>query len=248
MTAKISVIINTLNEEKNIKQAIESVKWADEIIVCDMYSGDKTTEIAGKMGAKVFFHSKEGFVEPARNFAVSKASNEWILVLDADEVVPETLAKRLVEIAAKMDQIDYVRLPRRNIIFGHSMQASMWWPDYNVKFFKKGKVVWGNQIHRPPEASGLGLDLPASEEYAIIHHNYDKVSDFIKRMDRYSGIQAAELIKEGYQFNWKDLLEKPLDEFLSRFFAGQGYKDGLHGLALSLLQDFSFHNQHHPKK
>lgn len=237
---KISVVINTLNEEENIKRAIKSVKWADEIIVCDMHSEDKTVEIAKKLGGKIFFHKRENYVEPARSFAISKASNEWILILDADEVLPESLVKRLIEIASETKQIDFVRIPRRNLIFGHFMQASGWWPDYNVRFFRKGKVQWSDKIHRSPKTLGQGLDLPADEKYAIVHHSYETISQFIKRMNRYTTIQAEELEKAGEKFYWKDLFEKPLSEFLSRFFANKGYKDGLHGLSLSLLQAFSF--------
>lgn len=240
MANKVSVVINTYNEEKNILKAIESVKWADEVIVCDMFSEDKTVDIAKKAGAKIFFHKKEGFVEPARNFVISKASNEWILVLDADEVISETLSERLFEVASKMNEIDYVKIPRKNLIFGHFMKASMWWPDYQVRFFKKGKVKWTDSIHRPPEVFGEGLDFPMEENYAIIHRNYETISQFLERMNRYSGIEAEELKKKGYVFNWKDLLEKPFGEFLSRYFAGKGYEDGLHGLVLSLLQAVSF--------
>lgn len=240
MASKISVVTNTLNEGKNIERAIQSVKWVDEVMVCDMHSGDKTVEIAKKLGAKVFFHKKEDCVEKARNFAISKASNDWILVLDPDEEIPESLAKRLQDIATKTEQIDYVRVSRKNIIFRHWMKYSGWWPDYNIRFFKKGKVRWTDQIHRPPEVSGQGLDLPAEERYAIIHHSYQTISQFIERMNRYTTIQAEELKKEGYKFNWRDLFEKPLNEFLSRFFANEGYKDGLHGLTLSFLQALSF--------
>ena len=240
MSAKISVVINTLNEESNIERAIKSVDWADEIIVCDMYSEDGTTEIAKKLGAKIFFHKKEEYVEPARNFAISKAANEWILILDADEVITETLARRLQEIANMTKQIDYVRIPMKNIIFGHFMRYSGWWPDYKVRFFKKGQVRWMDKIHRPPETLGQGLDLPADEKFALVHYNYDTVSQFVEKMGRYTTIQAKELKDEGYKFDWNDLFEKPLGEFLSRFFANEGYKDGLHGLALGLLQAFSF--------
>lgn len=236
----ISVIINTLNEEKNISRAINSVKWADEIMVCDMYSEDKTVEIAKKLGAKVVFHKRLDYVEPARNFAISKASNEWILIVDPDEEIPDQLAKRLKEIANKMHEIDYVRIPRKNIIFGRWMQASMWWPDLNVRFFKKGSVEWSDKIHRPPTASGVELDLPVEEGLAIVHHNYQTISQFITRMNRYTTVEADQLIKQNYQFKWQDLIEKPLGEFLSRFFAKKGYQDGLHGLALSLLQSSSF--------
>lgn len=245
MGSQISVVINTLNEEKNIEKTIEPLDWADEIVVVDDGSIDLTLEILEKIKKdneklKIFKHKGLGYVEQARNFAISRASNEWILILDADEEIPDSLRERLTEISSKMHQIDYVRIPRKNLIFGHFMKASMWWPDYNVRFFRKGKVKWGNKIHRPPEASGQGLDLPADEKYALIHHHYETISQFIKRMDRYTRIEAEELMREGYKFDWKDLFEKPLGEFLSRFFAGEGYKDGLHGLALSFLQAFSF--------
>ncbi len=240
MLSKISVVINTLNNEGNIKRALESVKWADEILVCDMHSGDKTSGIAKEMGAKVIEGKRVEYVELARNFSISKASNDWILVLDPDEEITESLKERLLQISSKMKGIDYVRIPRKNIIFGKWMQASGWWPDLNIRFFKKGKVKWSNKIHRPPEVMGEGIDLEADERWAIIHNNYGSISDFIIRMNRYTKVEADELIKDGCKFNWKDLIEKPLSEFLSRFFANKGYLDGLHGLALSLLQAFSF--------
>lgn len=240
MQPKISVVVNTLNDEKTIEQAIKSVSFADEVIVCDMHSGDETVNVVKKLGAKVFFHKKEEFVEPARNFAISKAVNDWVLVLDPDEQIPESLGKRLQEIAGNMGQINYVRIPRKNIIFDHWMQYSGWWPDYNIRFFRKGKIKWMDKIHRPPEAFGQGLDLPVEEKYAIVHHNYKSISQFLERMDRYTTIEAAALVKEGYKFDWKDFFEKPLSEFLSRFFAREGYRDGLHGLVLSFLQAFSF--------
>lgn len=239
MALKISVVINTLNEEAIIERAIKSVAWADEILVCDMYSADKTVQIAKKLGAKVIFHKKETIVEKVRNFAISKARGEWILVLDPDEEVPPGLAEKLQEIAKGIRQINYVRLPRKNLIFGHFMEHSGWWPDYNIRFFKKGSVKWTDEIHRPPKVSGEGLDLPAEEENAILHHSYRSVSQFITRMDRYTTIQAEQLYEKGYEFRWQDLFEKPLNEFLSRFFALEGYKDGLHGFTLSLLQAFS---------
>ncbi|MEK7616937.1 MAG: glycosyltransferase family 2 protein [Patescibacteria group bacterium] len=240
MGKKISAVLNTFNDEKNITGAVQSVKWADEIIICDMYSDDKTVEIAKKLGAKVVFHKRVRYVEPARNFAIAKASNDWVLVLDPDEEVPETLAKRLVQIASSMRQINYVRIPRKNIIFNKWMKASMWWPDLNVRFFKRGKVKWNNNIHRQPKVSGEGLDLEEEEKWAIVHYNYQTIEQFINRMNRYTAIEAEELKSNGYKFEWSDLIQKPLSEFLSRFFANKGYTDGLHGLALSLLQALSF--------
>lgn len=245
MVSQISVVINTYNEEKHIKRLIESLGWANEIIVVDDGSTDKTIKILQNLKKeenklKVFKHKGVGFVEPARNFAISKATCDWILILDADEEVGQLLVIKLQEIAKTTKQINYVRLPRRNLIFGHFMQYCGWWPDYNIRFFKRGAVSWTNVIHRPPKVLGEGLDLPAEKEYAIVHHSYETVSQFIGRMNRYTTIEAEELTKQGYEFKWQDLFEKPLNEFLSRFFALEGYKDGLHGLALSLIQAFSF--------
>lgn len=240
MPEKISIVINTFNEERNLARAIESVKWAEEIIVCDMHSTDATAKIAKQLGAKVIDCKKSDYVEPARNFAISKATGDWILILDADEEIPEELAKKLQEISKKMHEIDFVEIPRKNIIFGKGLIATGWWPDNHVRFFKKGTVIWKNEIHSQPKTKGIGLTLEPEERFAIVHHNYQSVAQFIERMNRYTNIQSEEIAKSGYKFKWQDLFEKPLNEFLSRYFANSGYKDGLHGLSLSLLQAFSF--------
>lgn len=240
MSAKISAVINTFNEEKNIAKAIESIDWADEILVCDMNSDDRTAKIAKDMGANVIFQKRVDYVEPARNFVISKASGDWILILDADEEIPEELKKRLKEIAKKGVVASFVEIPRKNIIFDKWIKQTGWWPDYQIRFFKKGQVKWGNQIHSKPKVEGEGLILEPEEKWAIVHHNYQTVGQFIQRMNRYTEIEANQLQKSGYQFSWQDILEKPMEEFISRFFAQEGFKDGVHGLALSLLQAFSF--------
>lgn len=238
---KISVVINAYNEERNIQKAISSVKWADEIVVCDAQSQDKTVEIAKKLGARVVAHKYTGYVEPARNFAISQASNEWILILDADEEIPPTLAAEIRNMLNRASIADFIRIPRKNIIFGNWMKASMWWPDYNVRLFKKGAVIWSEKIHVQPQTTGsTGIDLPADENLAIIHNNYQGIEQYLARLNRYTTIEADQLFKDGYKFSWNDLIKKPVDEFLSRFFANKGYLDGLHGLSLSVLQAFSF--------
>ncbi|HLC87719.1 MAG TPA: glycosyltransferase family 2 protein [Patescibacteria group bacterium] len=239
MAPKISVVINTFNEEANIERAIKSVAWAEEILVCDMYSDDDTAVIAKKLGAKIIFHKRAGFVEPARNLAISKAEGDWILILDADEEISPELADKIKEITSRDGVVAHVEIPRKNIIFGKALRASMWWPDYNTRLFKKNSVIWGNKIHSKPKTEGQGLTLTASESNAIVHYHYQTVSQYLQRMDRYTTIQAKELKESGYVFDWRDLISKPLGEFLSRFYANRGFEDGLHGLALSLLQSFS---------
>jgi len=238
--AKITVVINTLNEELNIAYAITSVKkLADEIIVVDMKSDDDTVKIAREHGAKIFLHRKSGYVEPARNFAIAKASGDWILVLDADERIMPSLSKKLRLIANSNESSDYYAIPRKNKIFGKWMKHSRWWPDYNIRFFKKGHVNWTNRIHGAPETLGTGADIPAKEKYAIVHEHYSSIDQYVIRMNRYTSIQSKNKLDDGYRFIWQDLITKPSGEFFSRYFFGNGYKDGLHGLAVASLQAFS---------
>jgi glycosyltransferase involved in cell wall biosynthesis len=236
---RISAIINTLNEENNIADCLESLDWVDEIIVVDMDSEDLTKQIAYKYTENVYNFQRTGYVEPARNFAISKAKGDWLLIVDADERIGAKLAEKLKEIATAEGEINFARLPRKNIIFGNWMKHSRWWPDYNVRFFKRGMVEWQDEIHSIPITHGNGVNLDAEEDMAIIHHNYTSLAEYFDRMNRYTSIQAKELIKSDYQFHWPDMIKKPLGEFLSRFFAAAGYEDGLHGFVLAVLQGFS---------
>lgn len=234
------MVVNTKNEEKNLPRALRSVKKiADEIIVVDMHSEDRTRQIARQFGAKVYLYPPTGYVEPARNYAISKATKDWVLLLDADEEIPSALAQKLTAITKSNATADYYRLPRQNIIFGKWIKHSRWWPDYNIRFFRKGTVVWSEIIHAVPETKGTGIDLKPTLSNAIVHHHYDSVEQYLERMNRYTTEHAKIFVKNGYRFRWEDLIQKPVAEFLSRYFAGQGYKDGLHGLALSMLQAFS---------
>ncbi|MBP9758724.1 glycosyltransferase family 2 protein [Candidatus Dojkabacteria bacterium] len=237
--AKISAVINTLNEAKKIGRCLASLKgFANEVIVVDMMSTDSTRDIAKKYGAKVFKHKRVGYVEPARNFAISKARYDWIIILDADEEIPEGL-KSYLKKEIKDTKYDYFRLPRKNIIFNKWMKHSGWWPDYNIRFFRKSNVSWGNEIHSIPLTVGQGTDLPAKEDFSVRHRHYSSVEEYITRMNKYTTIQAKELNKKGVEFKWRFVISKPVSEFLRRYFAESGYKDGLHGLTVCLLQTLS---------
>ncbi len=236
---KISAVITAIaGEEKYLDSCLTSIKgFVDEIVIVDMSSGGEISKMAKKFKAKVYPHEFVNYVEPVRNFGISKAINEWILILDPDEEIPKTLIKRLQEIVDN-DEADYVRIPRENVVFGKVLRHSRWWPDYNIRFFKKGKVSWDEVIHSVPMTEGNGIDLEAKNEFAIVHHHYESIEQFIERMNRYTTVQAK-LKSKDYVFNALDLISKPSSEFLSRYFAGEGYKDGIHGISLALLQAFS---------
>ena len=236
----ISVVINTRNEETNIERCLASVSpFAHEIVVVDMHSTDNTVEMARRFTDKIWEHDYIGYVEPARNFAMQKATSEWILILDADEVVSATLGNKLTQLA-KDDSYAYYRLPRRNLVFGKWLKHSGWWPDYQIRFFRKNSVNWNDEIHSIPVTRGEGMDLPAEEKSALIHYHYESVSQYISRLNRYTTEEARQRIKAGETFVWSKIISEPTSEFVRRFFAWEGYKDGVHGLTLALLQSVSF--------
>ncbi len=149
MKQKISVVINTLNEEQNLPYALRSVRdWVDEIVVVDMYSDDQTVEVAKKYGAKVFQHERILAFDAARKFAVEQATNEWVLILDADEVVPTELSKLLFDIA-NTDRADAVTIPRLNYLLGDVIMHTGWGPeeDRHLRFFKRDSIVHSPRIH-----------------------------------------------------------------------------------------------------
>lgn len=232
----ISAVVHTYNEGKNIDRCLSSLSsFSDEIVLVDMGSSDDTCRKAKLFKAEIFTYPYTGFVEPARNFGIEKAKGDWIFILDADEELSYNLSKRLKDIIDH-DLADFCRIPRKNIIWGKWIKHAGWWPDYQIRFFKKGSVNWPDKIHSIPFTRGIGFDLEANEENSIIHYNYQFIDQFILRLNRYTSISAKELYLNDKHFDPKSLIENPVEEFNTRFFAKEGYKDGIHGLALSLLQ------------
>lgn len=234
----ISAVVHTYNEENNIERCLSSLIWTDEIVLVDMGSTDRTLEKARKFPVRIFNHVHTGFVEPARNFGIGKAHGDYILIIDADEEIPTLLAKKLSRITVEK-RYDYYRLPRKNIIFGKWFKHSGWWPDYQTRFFRKNFVIWTDKLHGIPLTKGEGTDLEEKEDESIIHYNYQSIDQFINRLNRYSSITAKDLYVNNRKITATDLIKVPLQEFVKRFFMLEGYKDGIHGLSMSILQSFS---------
>jgi len=235
----ISAVINTYNEAEKLKDCLDSINGlVGEIVIVDMGSKDKTLEMARKYGAKILKHELVPYVELIRNWGVEKAAGDWILVLDPDERIPKTLSQKLKSIVQE-GKFGAVSIPRKNIIFTKWIRHTNWWPDYQIRFFKKGEVSWGNRIHSAPVVKGRILKLPAREELAIEHLNYDSVSQFLERQNRYSEISAQNRFEEGERFSWKNFFWKPTRVFLQRYIRHAGFLDGFYGLALSFLAFYS---------
>lgn len=236
----LSVVVTAWNEEKNLSRAVASVRQlADEIIVVvDEASTDNTLAVAKGLQCQVFTHVHAGIVEPMRNWSISKASGDWILLLDADEEITAELASRIQKLV-RSTKSDYFRIGRKNMIFNRWIKSEHWWPDYVYRLFKKGHVSWEDVIHSVPFTRGKGEDLPIKEDLAILHHHYETVGQYVDRLNRYTDHQVQHLVDQGYSFTWSDVVTKPVEEFLTQYFARRGYSEGLHGLALALLQAFS---------
>lgn len=231
----ISASIVCFNEAEKLEKCLMNLAdFADEIVIVDLGSSDESRETARSYGAVVFRHKFMPYVESVRNFAISKATGDWILVLDPDEVITSNLKEKLTQIV-KEGKFDAVKIPRKNIFFGRFIKHTNWWPDYHVRFFKKGKVEWTGEIHIYPKVSGNTLKLEADESVAIIHHGYESVKQFIDRQNRYSEIEAEQRFKQGERFSWINFFWRPKREFLVRYMKHAGFMDGFYGFALTFL-------------
>ena len=239
--SKISAVINTKNASEFLDRCLQSLNFVDEIIVADMNSQDKTCEIAKKYHAKCFNVPESNHVELVRNEAIVKATHPWVLVIDADECIPSALAAKLRSITAGMDSTaSAFKIARKNIVFGAWIKHSGWWPDYQIRFFKKGAVSWSGQIHQQPSVTGSIQVLPATEDIAIEHNNYRTIDEFYTRMQRYTRSETEKIQSTPLDtpITSASLLTTFFHDFFSRYYQSEGYKDGLHGTSLALLQSF----------
>lgn len=233
-TPSLSVVINTKNSADTLKACLRSVKnLADEIIVMDMQSSDDTLRIARSFDATIKMHPDVGYVEPARNAAIAIAKCDWILVIDADEEVPPSLAKEIRKNLITDERVDAYFLPRKNLIFDRWVKSG-WWPDHILRLFRRGTVNWPSEIHAVPAVNGTVKRLPARESLALVHHNYPDLDSYWTRAQRYAHVTAKNATARG------ELLHSPLDAFMGelfqRYYGWDGQHDGSHGVILSLLQ------------
>lgn len=232
---KISLVINTKNEEKNIKDCILSAKdIVDEIIVVDMQSTDKTVRLARELDAKIYSVKDVGFADPARNFALSKAVLEWTLTLDADERLTEELRNKIVRLIEDSSYDGY-KFPFKNILLGKWIKHSMWWPDYHLRLFRTGYLNWPAKVHQEPNFTGKVFQLDPSEKNAIVHYNITDIKELLGMVDQYSSLEHTFQSKENVTAD--DLVKYLNNEFKWRYLEHKGYLDGMHGFILGKFMD-----------
>ncbi|MBI5573996.1 MAG: glycosyltransferase family 2 protein [Elusimicrobia bacterium] len=229
----ISAIIITKNEEYNLPRCLESVKWADEIIVVDSGSTDSTIEIARRFGAKVFENQWQGY-GAQKNFAIDKATNDWILSIDADEEVSPELQEEIKKVIQNPGNYAAFKIPRKLIFQGKFLRWGSCYPNYQIRLFHKGKAKFNlDFVHEKLVVDGkIGL-LKGS----LLHYSYKDLSDYFDRFNCYTTLDAQKRFSKGKKFYFWYYIQ-PLLRFFNMYFLRLGLLDGLQGFIWAVLCSF----------
>jgi glycosyltransferase involved in cell wall biosynthesis len=227
----ISVVIITLNAEKGMERALSSVQWADEIVVVDSGSTDKTLEIARRYTDNIFYRKFDDF-SLQKNFAISKCSNEWVMSLDADEIVSAGLEKRLKGFMLE-DKVGY-RIRRETYIFGRLMEYGGHDKDMPIRFFNRQKAMFIQPIHEFVQANGeIGLI-----EEPIMHYSSESIEDYMRKFFLYTSIEAKFMLEKGIGFSCFKAFFYPVIKFFQRYILQSGFKDSTEGFVFYCLSGF----------
>lgn len=237
MKPKLSVAIITHNEEPNIRRTLESVKWADEIVVVDSGSTDGTLDICREYTRHVLHQDWLGFSRQ-KNFAIDQTTGDWVLSLDADEPIEPALADEIRAIISAADALDGYRIPRKTFFLGERIRYGGWYPDYNLRLFKKGAARFEERaVHE-----AIKLAAPAGcTKNAILHYAYPDLASYMSTIDRYSTLGADVLVEKGigrFKTSGFNLLFRPVLTFLYRYVFRLGFLDGKNGLVLNLFHAY----------
>jgi glycosyltransferase involved in cell wall biosynthesis len=229
---KVSAYVITKNEEKHIKACIESLSFADEIIIVDSFSSDATGEIALQAGCKVIKHKFESFGKQ-RNFALEQCSYEWTICLDADERISPELKSEIEFQLQNSPSGDVFLAPRKSMFINKWITHSGWYPDYrHPVLFNKNKAKYKEQlVHEDIDYKGKKLCFKGD----ILHYPYDSVEQFVNKSQLYSGLRAREMFEKGKKFSILNLIANPCVMFIKMFVFKKGFLDGLAGFILALL-------------
>lgn len=228
----LSVVIICLNEQANIERCLNSVQWADEILVYDSGSTDQTLQIAQRLGANVVSGPWLGF-GPTKSKAATLAKHNWILSLDADEVVSPALVTSLQYMALKED-VAY-KIPRLSCYLNHWVRFGGWYPDYQIRLFHRSYSQWNqNLIHEKVEATAYEkLKDP------LLHYVFKNIAHHVQTNNKYSSLLAEKMFQDGKRFSWFHFLTKPMVKFIECYFLKLGFLDGWVGLLIAKSAAYS---------
>jgi glycosyltransferase involved in cell wall biosynthesis len=228
---KITATIITLNEEKNIARAIESVRCCEEIVVVDSGSTDRTKTIANQRGVRVIPHAWPGYAQQ-KNWAATQASNDWILSIDADEALTEQLEAEILELKKTDFNVAAYSMPRMAQYLGKWIRHSGWYPDRKVRLYDRRRATWeGDYVHESLKVDGP-VGMLRSD---LLHFTCDSLSAHLKTMDRYTTLAAQELVSKGVSTPSYRLAFDPAWTFVRAYLFKQGFLDGFEGFTIAYM-------------
>jgi len=229
----IAVVVITKNEERNIAACLGCLKWVDEVIVVDAESSDRTVELAKAYMPKVFVRTWPGY-GPQKNFAMAQVTADWILIVDADERVSPELQVEIRQIIAlpPSDKISAYRVPRRNFYYGRWVKWGGTYPDYQIRIFRKGTARYNDvRIHENLIVNGKIGTLNGH----LDHYTESRLNDHFTKFDLYTTLAAQEKTISRSVVRWSDLAVRPFVTLLKTYLLKQGFRDGIHGLIISVF-------------
>ncbi len=238
-TPRISAVLITRNEEANVSGCLESVAWCDEIVVVDSASADRTVELCRKHTDKIITMAWSGSYGVQRNAGLDAATGDWVLMIDADELVPEGLRAELSAFASSPGAHVGAYIPRRNFFFGRWLRHGGCYPDLQMRFFRRDRC-------RYHDGGGEGPDAPRLEGSAavlrepMLHYTGLTISERLRKMEFESTLQARQKVGRCKRVGWSALISRPLASFARTYLGRSGYRDGTEGLLFAVL--FSFQN------
>ena len=229
MRPPISILLPTFNSSATVRDTLESVKWADEILVVDSFSTDNTLEICEEYGARIIQHE---YVNSARqkNWAAPQCQHEWILQIDTDETLEPGAREEIDEsLSSVSESVQAFRLPRKNHVLGRWMRHCGIYPDYQTRLFRRD---YGRWIEREVHAHIVVPGEVRILKQHIIHYGMPNISKQIRNLDRYTRYEADELRKQGIRFGWSRVILRPWLVFLHRYVWLKGFLEGWRGFIL----------------
>ncbi|MDM7997358.1 MAG: glycosyltransferase family 2 protein [Acidobacteriota bacterium] len=227
----ISATVIACDEERNIEAALQSLSWANEIVVVDSGSTDGTLEICRRYTDRILHRDWTGYVDQ-KNFAVENARNPWIFSLDADERVSPELRDEILRLADRGFSRSGYRVPRMAFFMGRWIRHGEWYPDFQLRLFDRTKGKWeGGNVHESVKIIGA----PGFLKGNIHHFTYHNLSDYLRRLEIYSNLAAVDYKQRGKRATARTLLFNPTAAFFKAFVMKRGFLDGTPGFAVAVM-------------
>lgn len=227
----VSAVIITFNEERKIERCLKSLDWVAEIVIVDSFSTDRTIEICRRYTDKVFQHPWPKDYSRQRNIAIAYASHDWVLSLDADEVVTVSLRDEIMAMLTRAMQADSYGIPRHEFFAGKWINAGGWYPQYKYILYRRSMGKWVSPVHEKFVTSGTTALLKSP----ILHDGTGDFRTFMEKFNHFSSFEAERNYGSGKKFSILKAIFQPLERFFGRFIVRRGYRDGLHGFYMAVV-------------